>query len=319
MLGSLLFLLWCNFLPPLAAYVLGNRFNVAIDGGLRFIDGEPLLGPHKTVRGVLAALLGSFIFIPFLATRSWLDVPMAALLACLGDMTSSFIKRRLHLESGHESPLLDQAFEGLFPLIYLVAYGPLGGAQALAVFLLFIPLAFFGSNAWHYMLMHPADQSALRIVRSKARIRSWRACHPPLARWQVLLNFETFFYYRVLLNNIFKVTGIYRKGQENACRVCLVEQSIVLPSLPRSLDGFRILLLTDLHLDGQPGLAETIVDLVSPLKVDVCLLGGDFRMEMNLHFVSAGIAERAAGHADLMTGQLYAGLLSSFRDIARTH
>lgn len=279
MFFCLLFLLWCNFLPPLAAFALGSRFDAAIDGGLHLPDGEPLFGPHKTARGILAALLGSFAFIPFLATRSWLDVPMAALLACLGDLISSFLKRRFHLESGHESPLLDQALEGLLPVVYLVIYGPLSILQAFSVLLLFIPLAFFGSSAWHYLLMPPANQSGLRIVRSKARMRAWRACHQPLARWQVLLNFETFFYYRVLLHNLFKASGFYRKGLANAGRVCLVEQSIVLPSLPRSFDGFRVLLLTDLHLDGQIGLAETTADLVSALNVDICLIGGDIRME----------------------------------------
>jgi predicted MPP superfamily phosphohydrolase len=277
-LSSLLFLLWCNFLPPAATLIFGNHFNAALDGGLLLFDGEPLFGSHKTVRGVLATLLGSFIFIPFLATGHWFNVPLAALLTSLGDLTSSFIKRRLHLESGHESPLLDQAIESLFPLVFLTSYGPLLPVQALAVFLLFVPLAFFGSSAWHYMTKHPAYESRLGIVRSKARMRAWRACHPPLARWQTLLNFESFFYYRVLLDNLFKTFGIYHRGLANAGRVCLVEQDIVLSRLPASLSGFRILLLTDLHLDGQSGLAETINSLVSYVQVDVCLLGGDFRM-----------------------------------------
>ncbi len=274
----LLFLLWCNFLPPLAALLFGSRFDLPIDGGARFFDGEPLLGPHKTVRGVLAALFGSLLFIPFLATHSWLDVPLAALFACLGDLFSSFIKRRLHLESGHESPLLDQALEGLLPLLYLIVRSPLGVAQAIPILLLFIPLAFFGSSAWQYMLTPSAGQGRMEIVRSKARMRAWRACHQPLARWQVLLNFETFFYYRVLLHNLFKASGIYRKGLVNAGQISVVEQSVVLPRLPRALDGFRILLLTDLHLDGQSDLAERIAALVSPLQVDACLIGGDIRM-----------------------------------------
>ncbi|MEJ2689490.1 MAG: CDP-archaeol synthase [Deltaproteobacteria bacterium] len=278
LLYPLLFLLWCNFLPPLATLTFGRHFDIAIDGGLRLLDGEPLFGPHKTVRGILAALLGSLIFIPFLATYSWFDIPLAALFVCLGDLTSSFIKRRLHRASGHESPLLDQIFEGLLPVLYLTVRSSLTIPQALLVLLLFIPLAFFGSSVWHYLLAHPADQSRLGIVRSKARMRAWRACHQPLARWQVLLNFESFFYYRVLLHNLFKASGIYRKGYANAGRISLVEQAIVLPRLPRALDGFRILLLTDLHLDGQPGLAETIVNLVSPLQVDICLIGGDIRM-----------------------------------------
>ena len=81
------------------------------------------------------------------------------------------------------------------------------------------------------------------------------------------------------MNPLFKLTGIYQKGIANALQVVLMERSIVLPSLPDTFEGFRILLLTDLHVDGVPGLAEKIVEMTSSLEVDLCLLGGDFRME----------------------------------------
>lgn len=116
MFFCLLFLLWCNFLPPLAAFALGSRFDAAIDGGRHLPDGEPLFGPHKTARGVLAALLGSFVFIPFLATRSWLDVPMAALLACLGDLISSFSNAGSILKAVMKARSWIRHLKGCFPL-----------------------------------------------------------------------------------------------------------------------------------------------------------------------------------------------------------
>jgi len=275
---TILFLMWANFLPPLATFILQDRFNTPIDCGLLWIDRQPLLGPHKTYRGVLASLIGSFFFIPILPTPSLFDLPVAALLVSLGDLITSFIKRRMKLPSGHESPVLDQTLEGLLPLSYLAIRVPLHWLQIGAALLFFIPFAFLGASLWHYMLIRPAETSRLRIVRSKARVRAWRACHQPLARWQALLNFENFIYYRVLLNFFFKVTGVYGKGIVNAQQVRLKEKSIILPSLPDTFDGFRILFLTDLHVDGVPGLGDRIIDITASLETDICLFGGDFRM-----------------------------------------
>ncbi len=46
-----------NTAPLVAKRLLQQRWSWPLDGGLRFIDGRPLLGPPKTVRGVLSALL----------------------------------------------------------------------------------------------------------------------------------------------------------------------------------------------------------------------------------------------------------------------
>ncbi len=51
--------------------------------------------------------------------------------------------------------------------------------------------------------------------------------------------------------------------------------------LPPHLDGFRILHLSDLHVDGMDGLAEILADLVADLPVDLCVLTGDYRFEVS--------------------------------------
>lgn len=52
------FLLWLNLLPPLAQQIFGSRFAWQVDGGLTLFDGQPLFGRHKTVRGLLASVVG---------------------------------------------------------------------------------------------------------------------------------------------------------------------------------------------------------------------------------------------------------------------
>ena len=58
-LRLLLLLGAANTAPIVIKRVLGGRWNAPLDAGLRFVDGRPLLGPSKTVRGLVAAVVGS--------------------------------------------------------------------------------------------------------------------------------------------------------------------------------------------------------------------------------------------------------------------
>jgi predicted MPP superfamily phosphohydrolase len=93
-----------------------------------------------------------------------------------------------------------------------------------------------------------------------------------------LLKYEEEFT-RPLLKLGLKIAGLYRKGMRNA--LSPVVRTIRLPfdNLPEELDGFRILHLSDLHIDGVDGLAEVLAGMLSDLDADVCLMTGDYRFE----------------------------------------
>jgi predicted MPP superfamily phosphohydrolase len=78
----------------------------------------------------------------------------------------------------------------------------------------------------------------------------------------------------------FKATGLYKQGLRNALNVRLQQETFRFPTLPEPFDGFRILLLTDLHLDGLDELTFAVIDRIKDLEVDLCLIGGDIRMEV---------------------------------------
>ena len=71
--------------------------------------------------------------------------------------------------------------------------------------------------------------------------------------------------------------GLIKPGQRNALQFVVRENSLVISGLPASFGGMRILHLSDLHLDGYPGLGSRIAQVVSKLAFDVCVLTGDFR------------------------------------------
>lgn len=110
-----LLLVITNGAPVIARLLLRQRFSQPLDLNLHFVDGRPLLGPAKTVRGIVSATFVTALMAP-LFDLSLAQGALFALLAMSGDLISSFIKRRLGITSSRSAPLLDQLPETLLPL-----------------------------------------------------------------------------------------------------------------------------------------------------------------------------------------------------------
>lgn len=112
----LLLLVVANGVPVLGKKIFGATFNWPLDGGLRLRDGHPLFGPSKTVRGVLLSLAATALAaIPL--GLAWSDGVLIAVLAMLGDLASSFVKRRLGRPPSGMALGLDQIPESLLPTL----------------------------------------------------------------------------------------------------------------------------------------------------------------------------------------------------------
>ena len=82
-----------NGTPVIAKRLLGDRFAVSLDGGLVLPDGAPLFGRSKTVRGIVLAVLVTAAGAP-LVVLDWRIGAIVGATAMLGDLVSSFVKRR---------------------------------------------------------------------------------------------------------------------------------------------------------------------------------------------------------------------------------
>ena len=80
-----------------------------------------------------------------------------------------------------------------------------------------------------------------------------------------------------ILKTGLRVAGLYQRGLANALRPVVRHLRLEFAHLPPELDGFRILHLSDLHIDGVPGLAEALAAELAFLPVDLCVLTGDYR------------------------------------------
>lgn len=75
-----------------------------------------------------------------------------------------------------------------------------------------------------------------------------------------------------------KCLGLYHKGNEHFKDIQVVQNCFVISKLPESFNGFRILQLTDLHVDLEPGVMLDVLSKILPdLEYDLCVMTGDFR------------------------------------------
>jgi len=128
-----LLLIIANGTPALLGLVLGPRWNRPLDNNRQFLDNRPLLGPSKTLRGLFSAIIITGLVAPLFGL-SIFEGASFALLAMLGDLCSSFIKRRLGFASSRSVPLLDQIPESILPLWGMqTVLGASGSEMVLAV------------------------------------------------------------------------------------------------------------------------------------------------------------------------------------------
>ena len=115
-LKILFLLLLANGTPVVAKRVLAKRMAYPLDGGKLFFDGRPWFGSSKTIRGIVL----SIVFTSFGAVIIGYSLMTGAIFASaslVGDLVSSFIKRRIGLPSSSKAVGLDQIPESLLPIL----------------------------------------------------------------------------------------------------------------------------------------------------------------------------------------------------------
>jgi CDP-2,3-bis-(O-geranylgeranyl)-sn-glycerol synthase len=128
-----------NGTPIFAKKLLQDRVSTPLDGGLILPDGEPLFGATKTIRGVIlsiACTTGAAI----LLNLDWNTGATLAGMSMLGDLFSSFVKRRLHLPLHAQAFGLDQIPEALLPLLAVKEKFDLTSIDIAALVVVFVVL-----------------------------------------------------------------------------------------------------------------------------------------------------------------------------------
>lgn len=78
-----------------------------------------------------------------------------------------------------------------------------------------------------------------------------------------------------------KVLGLFELGVSNALDIQVHDIDVTFSNLPKACDGYRILHITDVHIDGCEGLSQKLASIVSECTADVCVMTGDYRFAMH--------------------------------------
>jgi uncharacterized protein len=87
-----------------------------------------------------------------------------------------------------------------------------------------------------------------------------------------------------LIKTLLKTTGLWPLAVKNTFQYRIVEHTVPIPHLPESFDGFRILHLSDLHIEGMIDKGQALQAALSTLRYDLCVMTGDFRFLTYGHY-----------------------------------
>jgi predicted MPP superfamily phosphohydrolase len=131
-------------------------------------------------------------------------------------------------------------------------------------------------------------QRILQHVKPERRNKEFERnpAHPIF--WKRSFHFETveqfITFFIPALVPILKLSGLYNRGFQNTLNLTKTKITIVDSNLPKAFDGFQILFLSDIHIDGNDYLLEPLCAMLDTVEVDVCLLGGDYRFRVHGQF-----------------------------------
>jgi len=131
-LQLLLLILIANGAPVVAAAACGAWGAWPLDGGRVLGDGRRLLGDAKTWRGVVLAPLAAGFGAVLLGLPATVGI-VVGITAMLGDLLSSFVKRRLGMPTSDMALGLDQIPEVLLPLLAVADWFALSWSTIAAI------------------------------------------------------------------------------------------------------------------------------------------------------------------------------------------
>lgn len=102
-----------------------------------------------------------------------------------------------------------------------------------------------------------------------------------------LLVMERLFPVDRVISTVLKLCGLYGPGHRQAARVRVMRHRIASPRVPRDLDGFRLLQLSDLHLDLDAEIERGVLRALGEVGYDLAVITGDYRNSTHEDFSRA--------------------------------
>ncbi len=135
---------------------------------------------------------------------------------------------------------------------------------------IFLVLSFMTTKDWQ--VEKEKIWAITRSVLENDQLKNMRNGVKSRSYWKV---FE-----KLLLNFVFflKIVGLYSKGHAKALDLKINHFSLAYSELPEPFNNYKILHLSDLHLDSDMQLSNEISKKIKDLEYDVCVMTGDYRL-----------------------------------------
>ncbi len=95
-----------------------------------------------------------------------------------------------------------------------------------------------------------------------------------------------------------RAVGLYGRGYRNFQDIQIRRNVVKFAKLPQAFDGYRILHISDLHIDLDPVLTDIIIERLAGVEYDLCVITGDFRSD------TTGPSDRAIGETMQVTERI---------------
>ncbi len=115
--------------------------------------------------------------------------------------------------------------------------------------------------------------ASVRATLEAFRFKYKRSGKKSRSNWSLFERLLWFFAF------LLRLTKWYKKGIANAKNIEVKKLKLSFEDLPPAFDGFRILQLSDLHIDAIEGLEDILIREIKPLYFDLCVITGDFRKD----------------------------------------
>lgn len=99
-----------------------------------------------------------------------------------------------------------------------------------------------------------------------------------------LFAMERFFSVNACVGGIISLCGMKKRGLSNILDLRIEQHEVILPGLPASFEGFRIMQLADLHCDLDAGMITRIREVIVTIPHDAVMLTGDYHNKVSRPF-----------------------------------
>ncbi len=106
-------------------------------------------------------------------------------------------------------------------------------------------------------------------------------------RGRNFFHIENWYSIHSVIRNSLRLLLLHGRGTRNARRIQLRNNVITLPGLPPAFEGYTILQISDLHLDMASDFPQALIEAVTGVEYDLCVLTGDFRANTHGPFQAA--------------------------------